>query len=219
MLPRFCSWIESLAKGRKRRRRERRRAAYQRIIDAILQRHGPIVQAGPFAGLIYPTTEAAGSALAPKLFGTYERELHDMVERVVARGAEHVGNVGCGEGYYAVGLALRLPNARVSAFDTSERAQRLCQCMAEANGVASRVVVAGECDRELIRARFAETHTIRLVRYQGRNPAQHPEARFLPPRERKIAVGEFRKRGREWALLTPLRDSRVAALQPAGARE
>jgi hypothetical protein len=34
------------------------------------------VRSGPFQGMRYPGAEAAGSALIPKLLGSYQRELH-----------------------------------------------------------------------------------------------------------------------------------------------
>jgi hypothetical protein len=56
-----------------------------------------------------------------------------------------VVNVGCAEGYYAVGLARLLPDAHVYAFDTNPRAEEVCRANALLNGVASRVQVDGEC--------------------------------------------------------------------------
>ena len=57
-----------------------------------------------------------------------------------------VVDVGCAEGYYAVGLARALPQAQVYAFDIAREALRLCGAIADANGVSARVHVAGRCD-------------------------------------------------------------------------
>jgi hypothetical protein len=54
-------------------------------------------------------------------------------------------NIGCGEGYYAVGLAHIWPSVQVHAFDSDAAAQNLCRQLAEINGVADRVVVSGTC--------------------------------------------------------------------------
>ena len=43
------------------------------------------------------------------------------------------------EGYYAVGLTVRMPAADVFAFDTDAEAQRMCRDMAERNGVSEHV--------------------------------------------------------------------------------
>ncbi len=60
-------------------------------------------------------------------------------------------NVGCAEGFYAIGLARRLPRAAVYAFDISVDAQAACASAAAENGVADRVTVRGLCDgRQLV---------------------------------------------------------------------
>ena len=80
-----------------------------------------MVLAGPFAGMRYET-EAVHSMHVPRLLGTYERELHASLERAPGMPYLRVINIGCGEGYYAVGLAMRLPGAHVHAFDSEVRA-------------------------------------------------------------------------------------------------
>jgi hypothetical protein len=116
----------------------------QRLTYYLWQACGGVVQAGPFAGMKY-LRRSAGSLLAPKLLGCYEAELHPALARVARRQYEAVVNVGCGEGYYAVGLARLLPAARVYAFDGDAAAQNLCRELAALNGVAGRVAVAGTC--------------------------------------------------------------------------
>lgn len=107
-----------------------------------------VVARGPFAGLRYPTAEAISSALYPKLLGCYERELVDVVEKSCLLPYSEIIDIGCAEGYYAVGFACRHPQARVFAFDIDPKARRLCQHMAELNGVADRVRVHGTCSSD-----------------------------------------------------------------------
>lgn len=95
---------------------------------------------------------ANGSALLPKLVGSYELEVLPFVEGAIARGYRTVIDVGAAEGYYTVGLAMRIPGATVFAFDISLRARRLCHRLAERNGVASRVRVLGACDHRSLDA-------------------------------------------------------------------
>jgi hypothetical protein len=100
-----------------------------------------------FAGIGLPTGASWGDGdLAPKLLGCYEAELHPALEKAIARRPEIVVNVGCAEGYYAVGLARRLPEAVVHAFDISEPAQAVCAAAAEKNAVGERVRIGGRCD-------------------------------------------------------------------------
>lgn len=104
---------------------------------------GSAVQSGPFAGMAFLDRVSEG-AYIPKLLGSYEAELHGTVEQICGAGYDTVVNVGCAEGYYAVGLARRLPSARVHAFDIDENARQLCRRLSELNGVADRVDIAGE---------------------------------------------------------------------------
>ena len=79
--------------------------------------------------------------VAPKLLGCYEQELHQVIERCIKTPYECVVNVGCGDGYYAVGLARRMPNAEIKAYDLHEGRRALCKSAAEENGVGGRVSV------------------------------------------------------------------------------
>jgi hypothetical protein len=114
------------------------------LAEELARRYGRRVLAGPFAGMAY-VGEAVGSELLPKLLGTYELELHFVLEALLRRPWERVINVGCGEGYYAVGLALRLPAATVHAFDTDATARRLGAELAALNGVSNRLRLAAAC--------------------------------------------------------------------------
>jgi hypothetical protein len=106
------------------------------------------VSAGPFKGLRYAGWSGHGSAVYAKLLGTYEAELHPFVEKIIAVTPKLVIDVGCAEGYYAVGLARRLAGAKVVAADSSERARQMCSEMACLNNVLDRVETMGVLDRE-----------------------------------------------------------------------
>jgi hypothetical protein len=117
------------------------------ITNWIVQATQSNVQSGPFAGMVLPTeTSWGGGDIGAKILGFYEAELHAHIERAIERQPDVVVNVGCAEGYYAIGLARRLPNARVHAFDISPEAQTVCGAAAAQNGVAERVTVGGRCD-------------------------------------------------------------------------
>jgi hypothetical protein len=71
------------------------------------------VAGGPFQGLHYPHRRSVGSAPLPKLLGSYESELHAALEQLLTEEHETVVDIGCAEGYYAVGLGLRLSKAEI----------------------------------------------------------------------------------------------------------
>lgn len=122
------------------------------------------VLAGPFSGMVLPQNVSWGHGdLAPKLLGSYEAELHGSIERAVGRQPEVVINVGCAEGYYAIGLARALPNARVYAFDLNEAAQKCCAEAAELNGVADRVTIGGFCEPERLVELAATAERVLIV--------------------------------------------------------
>ena len=83
----------------------------------------------PFKNLNYKTdTESVGSAYWPKLIGTYEKELNIIIEGVLAKNPQLIDgvvNIGAAEGYYAVGLAQRLKNVYVTAFESQLQGQKL----------------------------------------------------------------------------------------------
>lgn len=115
------------------------------VANTLLERSGTRVLGGPFAGMDYPVRASEG-ARAARLIGCYEASLSPVIETIITRGYDLVIDVGCAEGYYAVGLARRMPQARVLARDDNPRAQVLCRALAEANGVADRIEIGGRLD-------------------------------------------------------------------------
>ena len=100
-----------------------------------------VVRHGPFAGLRYAEMTSIASSLYPKLLGSYESELHPWITEICEAGYTEIIDVGCAEGYYAVGLALRVPKAKVYAYDTYEGARQLCAACAKLNRVAKRLKI------------------------------------------------------------------------------
>jgi hypothetical protein len=123
-------------------------------IDRFVGEIGLTVRHGPFAQMRFPA-RAGGRAsfLAAKLLGAYEREIHPALLGAIAARPPLVVDVGAADGYYAVGLALRLdPETPVHAFETDGGSRRLCREMAELNGVADRLHVRGACDPDALAA-------------------------------------------------------------------
>jgi hypothetical protein len=123
---------------------QKQREAEKKVIETLSPEL--FVLDGPFKGLKYPFWKSAGAAFSPKILGTYEKELHPTFYRIFKNNYTDIVNVGAAEGYYAVGLALRCPLSRITAFDIDEDAQKLLKEMARANGVEDRISVEGFCD-------------------------------------------------------------------------
>ena len=112
------------------------------------------VRCGPFSGLHYPE-RAIGSAYLPKLLGTYERELAPVIEEVCSRRPSLIIDVGAAEGYYAIGLARRNPQARVIAFEQEALGRSALEQAALLNGVHPRVQIRGRCGPAELEAALA----------------------------------------------------------------
>jgi hypothetical protein len=119
----------------------------QLIANTLIGRNGMTVQGGPFAGMAYVASQAEGS-LAARLIGCYEGELHPHIQAFVEDGIKTVVDIGCAEGYYAVGFARMIPDVVVHAYDTDPRARLICAELAAKNGVADRVKIGEEFQGE-----------------------------------------------------------------------
>jgi hypothetical protein len=113
------------------------------LAQAYVAREGAVVYQGLFRGMSYLEQSSQGTLL-PRLLGIYEAELHPHFEALVRDGLDVIVDVGCAEGYYAVGLARLAPEVVVHAHDIDPKARKACAELAQLNGVAERVVVGGE---------------------------------------------------------------------------
>jgi predicted O-methyltransferase YrrM len=122
-----------------------RERGLDRLASEFVKKHGAKVQAGPFAGMTY-VDRASSSMFLPKLIGSYEAELHSIIEGIIARPYRTIVDVGCAEGYYAIGLARQIPGVMVYAYDIDDAARDQCRQFAALNELSDRVQVYGRCD-------------------------------------------------------------------------
>lgn len=115
------------------------------LTNLARERTGCVVRQGPFTGMRYVQV-SQGSAYIPKLLGIYERELTPQVEALIAKSPKLIVDLGAGEGYYAIGLARRLPQTRVIAFEMEAFGRQAVLDMAVLNGVSERVEIRGKCE-------------------------------------------------------------------------
>jgi len=110
------------------------------IQNTLLQQQGTVVMQGPLAGMDFLPQSAEGCHIA-KLLGCYEQPLQPFIEEAIVNAYPTILNIGCAEGYYAVGMARRMPGTQVLAFDLNPKAQEVCTALAQKNDVSSRVKV------------------------------------------------------------------------------
>ena len=114
----------------------------QLISNTMETRGDRTILRGPFAGMVYLDQASEGARIA-RLLGAYEHSLSPVIEEIVAKDYEVIVDIGCAEGYYAVGLARRMPQALVMARDASKSALKLCAALAELNEVSDRIEIGG----------------------------------------------------------------------------
>lgn len=137
----------------------------QMLANTYVAHHGVTVFQGPFAGMTYLDDSTEGALIA-RLLGCYEAELHPHLAAIAAEGLDCLIDVGCAEGYYAVGLARQLPEITVHAHDISDVARAACANLAAKNGVADRVIIGGEFKPQDFQA-FAGRRVLVLVDAEG----------------------------------------------------
>lgn len=94
------------------------------------------VRRGPFKGLQYPFFSAVYSAFFPKLLGYYEYELQEVLEGLKGRNYSYILDIGCAEGYYAVGLSKLFSGSTIVAYDLDPIARTKTGELAHANNKA-----------------------------------------------------------------------------------
>lgn len=111
-----------------------------------------VVKSGPFVGMRYPKALAYGSSFFPKILGTYEKEIQDYIAALKDRSYDTVIDIGCAEGYYAVGLKKMFPNAKVYAIDINANARKFCKEMAKLNNCLHDFTIAPSADHSFLKS-------------------------------------------------------------------
>jgi len=113
------------------------------------------VVSGCFAGMRY-VEEGSWGSYYQRLLGIYEQELDPIIDAIPPGRYGTIIDAGAAEGYFAVGLAVRLPGTPVVAFDIDPKARELIAQLAELNGVRSQVDIKGACTLDELGAAIKE---------------------------------------------------------------
>lgn len=108
-----------------------------------------VVQAGPFAGMKY-LEEPQFTRHAAKVLGTYEAEIHEWLSVIRGINFSSIINIGCAEGYYAVGFARMFPLAHVIAIDIDASLATFVKKLSEKNDVQKRVLFKNFFDESFL---------------------------------------------------------------------
>ena len=88
--------------------------------------------------------EVVWGPIEPKWLGTYEQELHPILEQILHTNYSTIIDVGSAEGYYAVGLAKKFPSAQIFSYDTDPWARRQQWRLARLNA-AKNIEIGKRC--------------------------------------------------------------------------
>jgi hypothetical protein len=110
----------------------------QVVLGSLFGEELPAILEGPFKGMHY-LDEAYGSQLLPKILGTYELPIQSWIQEINRGDYAAIIDVGCAEGFYAVGFAVENPKAENFAFDVNEKALIVARQLAQKNDVEERV--------------------------------------------------------------------------------
>lgn len=135
------------------------------IQNTILRDVGTVVQQGPLEGLDFVRSSSEGCHIA-KLIGCYEQPLQPHIYRAIETRYDAVINIGCAEGYYAVGLAIKMPHAKSYAYDIDTAAQEACAALAEKNDVQDRVIISGRFEPSTL-SQFAGQNVLIICDIEG----------------------------------------------------
>lgn len=177
-----------------------------RINQNLFDEFAGTVQTGPFKGMKILIDEFwKDGNLGPKILGCYEQELHQFFEEEIERLSKmdevKIVNIGCAEGFYAVGLSRRLPNASTWIVDFPE-ALKIAHEAARVNDVTLR---SGDLAETMVAPDFV------VCDCEGAE-AEYLDKEKFPDLERSTVVVEVHNEMALKSLFDRFRDSHVLVL-------
>ena len=156
---------------------ERSKASRRNYIEApVIEMHEKkawqifndrIVKYGPFKGMYFGNARPAADSIFSKLLGSYESELHPVFNRLLKNDYKTIINIGCEDGYYAVGMALRKPGVRLLAFDKDPAAVVHSKELAKMNKVNQQIEFLSICTEKNILELNKEESMLLVVDCEG----------------------------------------------------
>lgn len=143
------------------------------IMHEVKKQTNKIVMFGPFKGMKIDLDDVYLSML----LGIFEKEIHPAFTKLSVLRFDRIINVGASEGYYAVGMALKWPQASVYTFETREDIYRAqIAKLAKDNLVSDRVNIRGHCSpSDLVDLLNPDKSTLLMLDIEG------DEVRLLDP--------------------------------------
>lgn len=126
-----------------------------------------IVCNGPFKGMKFNTEAAMSGSTYAMLLGSFESEIHPFIYTVLKNQYNAIINIGCAEGYYAIGFARLMPATIIKAYDTSNDALIKARALAEQNMVHKQISFLGTFYPQDVEKIDAHNKTLFIVDCEG----------------------------------------------------
>lgn len=155
--PYYKKKIESQKKEQKVKQAQREKDELEIMNDVFNNEY--IIQNGHFKGMKY-IKRSSGSALLPKILGSYEEPIQEWIREVIEdKNYVSILDIGCAEGYYAVGFAMRLSNTKIFAYDIDEEARKNSKELKELNKIMN-LEINAECTHKELNSKSKENTLI-----------------------------------------------------------
>ena len=73
------------------------------------------------------TLDSSGSALYSKLLGSYKEQIYRWINDIESKNYDLILDIGCSEGYYAVGFAYKGYAKKIIGYDINSKAIKLAK--------------------------------------------------------------------------------------------
>jgi len=157
--------------------------AQKNILEIIgtIFKNNLIIRNGPFKGMLY-THNAFGSALFPKIIGTYEEPIQKWIYEAINSNYDNIIDVGSAEGYYSVGFVKFSKSSKVYAYDINDKALDENKKLAKKNDVEDKIIFKNLCDHEELNQRIRDK-TLIICDIEGAekellDPKKSPNLKF-----------------------------------------
>lgn len=149
-----------------------RRRMTRRRVESRLEENGNYpdeVVRGPFCGMRFPGKSDYIDCRFEKVFGAYEHELFDVLGSLSSTtpAFDEVVVIGAADGFYAVGLALILPDVRIQAFERDAFRSRMLEKVASVNDVRDRIHLHGDCSPDILSRVLRECRSLVVCDVDG----------------------------------------------------
>lgn len=122
----------------------RLKRAKREIADHIFNKTDGYIFSGPLSTLrIIPGSSLSKSPAI--LLGCYEREIHAVLNRIIAQPPAQIIDIGTSLGYYIAGLATAMPSSRLIGFESIEAYRVQAAELIRYNNVEHQVTLLGHC--------------------------------------------------------------------------